>query len=215
MKSKSYNLKQMLMFEPSRYDIKCGQDKALEHHFGNQLLRSKIIESVPKYQEVVQQQSLLGCGSRKMKSFVIKRIVHEMQVQYGSRFLRYDCENGVWIEINDKRAHEKVSHSLRTYIRRHCSEGSNTNILSCHWENEAPSALISPCASPVNTVSEPELSFGESPIESTTSSHQYHIKDEEDIDSMLLPQFDNSECITDRLFDEQQKLLHKYLTRLA
>lgn len=219
--------------EPSPFDIKCGQDKALEQHYGNQCLRAKIIDAVPKYQDILRSTS--SSGKKKLKSVLIKQIVSDMRVQYNSRFVRFDNISQSWIEINEKLAHEKVSHSLRTYMKRHCKEEVRStytttitsttmvNQSTSSWENEIPAvAYISPCATPdrVVTATAMELDF-DVVIDGydTNNSTWYNNNIIDDVNSSndTIPVFDNDEfdLVNDRLFEKQQMLLEKYISLLV
>jgi lipopolysaccharide biosynthesis glycosyltransferase len=100
---------------PNLFDIKCGQDTSYENHCGNQLLRLKIVSRAQTYHQIADSTTITT-GKKKLKSMIIRQIVNEMKEQCASRFLRYDKINLCWNEIPKQLAHEKVSHSMRTYI---------------------------------------------------------------------------------------------------
>jgi hypothetical protein len=156
---------QVPIYEPNPYDIKCGQDKAYELHYGNQLLRTKMKESAPRYQQIALLSN--DSGKKKLKSFLIKQIVWDMRMHCGSRFLRFDRFSQSWIEIPERLAHEKVSHSLRTYMKKHylccadnsssCSDGDTVvgaGVVVVDSDTDAkPSAVVSAATAPVRCVS--------------------------------------------------------------
>jgi hypothetical protein len=114
---------QVPLHEVKPYDIKCGQDKMYEQQLGNRLLRTKIQESIPRYHDIFQMTS--ASGKKKLKTTQIKHIVAHMKRQYGTRFLRLDRTKKYWVELCEKLAHEKVSHALRTYLKRYIQDSNN------------------------------------------------------------------------------------------
>jgi hypothetical protein len=106
----------LLIIVPTTYDIICSQNKTDDKHRGNQILRAKMIASVPEY--LVLHRLRSDTGQRKAISLLIKQVLNDMKTEYGSRFIRYDKDKKSWIEIDDGKAHQKVSHSLRTFVKR-------------------------------------------------------------------------------------------------
>ena len=70
---------------------------------GNRRFRNIIADAIDDYN---------SAGSRKAKSKVVKQ-VHDVIRGTGGRFLRYDSEQGIWVELGQQRSLEKVSHAIR------------------------------------------------------------------------------------------------------
>ena len=112
----------MIVTKPAQFDILCGKDKTYNKHAGNQVFRAMIETWVKAYQQATTKQE-------KMR--ITKQIVHSLQVQFESRFLKpavtaaaaaaSDASRlgggggGVeqWTEISNQVARDKVSHALR------------------------------------------------------------------------------------------------------
>jgi hypothetical protein len=140
------NGRHVQIIDPRTSDILCGQDKTFSKHHGNQLLRMKIIETVPKYQDILKIPSVIG--KKKKATEMYKDIVTEMKGS-GSRFLRLiqsplpvnppapgssvnsGCVVRYWQEINDKLARDKVSHALRTYMKKYVTGNSSLHGGAC------------------------------------------------------------------------------------
>jgi hypothetical protein len=126
------NGQQVQIKDPLPTDVLCGQDKTFSKHYGNQLLRMKIIETVPKYQDILRIPSVIG--KKKKATEMYKDIVTQMKAS-GSRFLRLvQSSCGLvryWQEINDKLARDKVSHALRTYMKKYVTGNSNLHGGAC------------------------------------------------------------------------------------
>jgi hypothetical protein len=252
--------------QPNIYDIKCGQDKTYEDHIGNQYLRTKIIQSVPMYLNILSFRSIpapsLSCtsksssssstsrrhgrigghchggnGKKKMKSFLIQRIVNEMKKQYNSRFVRYDTTYQCWIEISYKLAHEKVSHSLRTYIKRHCFCNNNnintwtthddkhsitlnkvnTNVLSFTQDNHNKDTTVPVPTSSVIMSNDSSITIVDDNENETTNNDEIGDNSCNDTTTATTTTATNTTTVSqynsidNRLYEQQQKLLQQYI----
>jgi hypothetical protein len=97
---------------PRPQDVKCGQDKSFEKHHGNIVLRNIIIASVPTYKTMMNMKGKAG------KTDIIRCIVSRMQTEYGSRFICFNKDGKYWEEIKPHLARDKVSHAIRTVIKK-------------------------------------------------------------------------------------------------
>jgi hypothetical protein len=154
MKTTVYKAKQKVPIKnPKRFDILCGQNKTFSKHCGNQVLRSNVVDSVPKYEDISKVATESGRKTLQIKH--IKDIVSGMRLKYCSRFLRFDETNKCWFEIEDKEAHTKVSHSLRAYIKKYCKQDTNVNAVGDKQKYPPTTVknrliLSDLCASPVS-----------------------------------------------------------------
>jgi hypothetical protein len=85
-------------------DILCGRDKICHSHVGNKHFR-RLVESYRlEYQNA-------RCRDHKTQ---ITCSVIEMVHRNGGRFLKLDENAGIWEEVDEQYAREKVSHALRS-----------------------------------------------------------------------------------------------------
>jgi hypothetical protein len=89
---------------PSKFDILCGQSRICANHTGNRRFQVILDIYAQKYD---------GSSSKQEKMSLTKEIVACIQ-ESGGRFLKY--QDGVWTEISDVTARDKVSHALRTKV---------------------------------------------------------------------------------------------------
>jgi hypothetical protein len=101
---------------PRPLDVKCGQDKTFEKHHGNVVLRNKIFSLVPTYKTMKNMTS--KAGKKKQATSIIRGIVNAMKAEHGSRFIRFKTDGNYWEEITPSLARDKVSHAIRTVIRK-------------------------------------------------------------------------------------------------
>ena len=95
------------------YDVLCGRDKAAFNNIGNRRFRVTVSLSLERY---------LQAATRKDKSVVIKSVVTMLHAD-GGKFLQLVStstkhHNGshdgpLYVELNEKQAHEKAGHALR------------------------------------------------------------------------------------------------------
>lgn len=88
---------------PTDNDVLCGRDRNFSKHPGNLLYRVQVERQASAYAVATTKQA-------KMK--ITKSIVHVMQTQYGSRFLRR-TEANQWEVLTNVQARDKTSHALR------------------------------------------------------------------------------------------------------
>jgi hypothetical protein len=85
-------------------DVLCGRDKISHSHDGNKNFR-KVIES--------HREDYQNAETRDKKTQITCRIIATVQGK-GGRFLKLDEATGLWEEVSDQYAREKVSHALRS-----------------------------------------------------------------------------------------------------
>jgi hypothetical protein len=91
---------------PNECDILCGKDKTYSKHLGNRAFRQRIEATRLAYKSAPTKHE-------KMK--ITRDIVAYFKQKMHARFLK--PENGMWIEIRDTTARDKVSHALRFSAR--------------------------------------------------------------------------------------------------
>eukprot|EP00980_Cylindrotheca_fusiformis_P019168 scaffold6501_cov98-Cylindrotheca_fusiformis.AAC.2 len=87
---------------PSNNDVLWGRGKQIYWHPGNRVLRELVETYEDEYNEL----------SRDGKTKVAHRIVSVVH-GFSGRFLKPDEESGMWIEVSDLEAREKVTHRFR------------------------------------------------------------------------------------------------------
>jgi hypothetical protein len=85
-------------------DVLCGRDKVSHAHTGNKHFR-RVIET---FREVYQK-----ADCRDQKTNITCSVIAKIH-SYGGRFLKLNEDTGVWEEVGDQYAREKVSHALRS-----------------------------------------------------------------------------------------------------
>ena len=87
---------------PSRSDVLLGRGKPFNVHPGNRRLH-EIVES--HYDEY-------DLAQRSVKTRIAKSVVETIK-GYSGRFLKQDEECGMWVEVSDSEARQKVNHGFR------------------------------------------------------------------------------------------------------
>ena len=90
---------------PSKFDVLCGQSRICANHTGNRRFQVVLDIYAPKYE---------AAKSKQEKMMLTKEIVGCIASATG-RFLKY--KDGMWIEISNVTARDKVSHALRTKVQ--------------------------------------------------------------------------------------------------
>jgi len=94
---------------PSKFDVLCGQSRICANHTGNRRFKIILDLYASKYQAANQ-----AVKSKQEKMMLTKEIVRCI-ASSGGRFLKY--KDGMWTEISDETARDKVSHALRTKLQ--------------------------------------------------------------------------------------------------
>eukprot|EP00980_Cylindrotheca_fusiformis_P029145 scaffold22737_cov120-Cylindrotheca_fusiformis.AAC.8 len=87
---------------PSNHDVLLGRGKQIIRHLGNRLLH----ELVEAYDN--QYNRLSKDGKTKLADQIVS-IVHG----YSGRFMKFDNECGMWVEVSNLEARDKVTHRFR------------------------------------------------------------------------------------------------------
>ena len=85
-------------------DVICTKGRITRNHPGNVKYDSLIQHSRDRYQ---------ACQFRGDKTRITNDVIESVK-QAGGRFLKYDTDTGVWIELTRALEREKVSHALRS-----------------------------------------------------------------------------------------------------
>ena len=89
-------------------DVICGKMKLVFAHSGNETFRTAIALHARQYQET---------RVRREKRMTTDRVFEIMVKSHNSRFLRRD-DLGLWYEVNDRSAKQKISLALRDWTPR-------------------------------------------------------------------------------------------------
>jgi len=92
---------------PTECDILCGQSSICASHLGNQRLQVVLDMYTVRYNEATSKQE---------RMVITKDIVACIHNTSG-RFLKFKNEDGIWEEISNAAACDKVSHALRTKVK--------------------------------------------------------------------------------------------------
>jgi len=99
-----------------KYDVLTGRDKEAFRHIGNRRFRTTVKIYLPRYQSAT---------SRQEKSQIIREVAEQVR-QNGGRFVKRRRGGGPGgghlVELSEKRAHEKVGHSLRDMSQKRSKE---------------------------------------------------------------------------------------------
>jgi hypothetical protein len=102
-------------FIPGPYDVICAKGKAAKSHSGNQFFRQLIQHALPVYREAT---------SKFEKSMIVSEVVDEVRSrassekkniggEQGGGFVKRNTSDGLYYEVGDHFAREKVGQSLR------------------------------------------------------------------------------------------------------
>eukprot|EP00934_Nitzschia_sp_Nitz4_P000853 Nitzschia sp. Nitz4//scaffold14_size191712//91472//92862//NITZ4_001721-RA/size191712-snap-gene-0.136-mRNA-1//1//CDS//3329536921//853//frame0 len=95
-------------FTPSDRDVVCGWARQNHRHAGNQRFRKIVDQSAPLY---------VAAKSKLEKTQVIAAVVERVRRESpGGGFVKKDFQTGLWYEIGDDKARDKVGHAIRRSI---------------------------------------------------------------------------------------------------
>ena len=89
---------------PAKFDVLYERDKVSHSHVGNKRFRHIIKMNQVRYQNAT---------SREAKTRITEDIIDIIRSR-GGRFLKFDADSNEWTDVGDEKAHEKVSHALRS-----------------------------------------------------------------------------------------------------
>jgi hypothetical protein len=92
-------------FNPTDFDIVCGRGKGHYNRPGCKRLREIIRAYIPQY---------TAARTKLDKSSVVSCILETVKDQENARFVK--CKKGIWYELSDDQAREKVGHTMREAI---------------------------------------------------------------------------------------------------
>lgn len=114
------NLGEWVAGGPSRYDVILGRGTRTNVHPGNIRLRKLVDEAKPIYDR----------STKREKTEIITRLV--LAIQQQGRFL-HESDIG-WVEVTDKAAKQKVSHTFRDTGKKWKKKPSTSNLKSAAME---------------------------------------------------------------------------------
>lgn len=123
-------------------DVLCGRDRNFAKHPGNLLYRQLVERQASAY-------ALATTKPAKMK--ITKAIVHAMQTQHGSRFLRR-TENNLWETLTNVQARDKTSHALRFINNNNSSSSSYRTDEECEKADSSNSLQVNEKCSVYNQI---------------------------------------------------------------
>ncbi|CAJ1926465.1 unnamed protein product [Cylindrotheca closterium] len=99
-------------FQPSNWDVICHNSKEYQDHIGNKRFKICVENHLSSY---------MKAPSRIAKSVVITNLVNSIRdsatEQGGGGFVRFDNSCGLWYEVGEKIARDKVGQALREAAR--------------------------------------------------------------------------------------------------
>jgi hypothetical protein len=105
--------------KPGEFDILCGRGRSFQEHSGNRVLRQMVKLHSERYRR----------AQRRQRAQIASEIVAAFNAT-GNHFLKNNDKNGIWEEIDDEVAREKVAHCFRSSPRVPCSSSGNSMIVS-------------------------------------------------------------------------------------
>lgn len=125
-----------LIPELGDFDIACSKDQSYATHSGNRIFRQHVEATKLRYHAAKTK-------AERMK--ITKDFVKELQSTYGSRFFKSDG-NGMWFEISQFDARDKVGHAIRFALRRHIAVKKSGNIAAAAADMTRSTSSSSNCS---------------------------------------------------------------------
>ncbi|KAG7357373.1 hypothetical protein IV203_002061 [Nitzschia inconspicua] len=95
-------------FVPTEKDVICGWARQNHRHKGNQRFRQLVEFSAPLY---------VAAKTKLEKTNVIQSVVEKVRRDsVGGGFIKRDFQSGLWYEIGDDKARDKVGHAIRRVV---------------------------------------------------------------------------------------------------
>ena len=94
------------VIEPTDLDVLIGRQPATSNYKGNQTFRTTITSQIDKYEAMF---------TRAAKSEFVLTMLTNVHKR-GGRFLQKDATNGLWYEVPNHAAREKVGHTIRNEV---------------------------------------------------------------------------------------------------
>jgi hypothetical protein len=98
-------------FQPSITDVVCGKGKACYNHSGNQTFRMLVEANLPRY---------ISAATRLEKGRLVTEIsqVIRSNAKNGGGFVKLDYDTGLWFEVGNVAAKEKVAQTMRELVMK-------------------------------------------------------------------------------------------------
>jgi len=93
-------------FEPNEHSVLCGRGNEYTNFVGNQWFRTLVTERLQRYSQA---------RSRAEKSNIVQEVFNEVR-NSGGIFARFDQKEGVWFEVRDGEARDKVGSQFREFL---------------------------------------------------------------------------------------------------
>lgn len=127
------------------FDVLCGRDRNAFNNVGNRRFRVSVSLALDRY---------LKASTRKEKSIVIRSVVEVVRLN-GGRFLQ-ESVNRVdgtksYIELDEKRSHEKTGHALRDMALLRGTKGKKPSSIQSISSSTANSSVASSAAMVIDT----------------------------------------------------------------
>jgi hypothetical protein len=110
--------------QPSEYSIICGRGQDTFNHVGNRRFRALASMFIERYSRA---------GTKAAKSAIVSEIIGVIR-QADGNFCKY--ERGVWIEVGDHLAREKVSALLRDFLHTQYRSSAKAKVARRKKENQ-------------------------------------------------------------------------------
>jgi hypothetical protein len=99
--SSQKNVQPSVILLPSHADVLFGRGKPVQEHPGNLALGVLIESLLVRYN---------ACNGKKMKQLVTQEVINKIKSR-GGKFIKQ--VDGVWVDVDEQTAREKVSHTFR------------------------------------------------------------------------------------------------------
>lgn len=114
-------------FAPGDKDVIVGRGKVCYQHTGNQRLASIVQTALPVYSAAK--------STKKSKSELIKEVVAKVRESSpGGGFVKFDTDQGMWYEVGDRIAKEKVSQTFRDALNDRYKSSTTSKTLKRRQE---------------------------------------------------------------------------------
>jgi hypothetical protein len=121
-------------FTPSKNTVIVGGGMQPKQNMGNKRLRELASTFLPQYSEATDKRT---------KSRIVSCIVHMVRnaCPEGGAFVKY-AKNGLWYEVNDTVAREKIGYSFRDLLSHRYRSSSKSKVARRHSEQQQSQASL-------------------------------------------------------------------------
>jgi len=104
-------------YEPKDIDVIISKGTSAVNHQGNKYFKRIVQLNLQKY---------ASFSARKDKTNMIRSILHQIRSN-GGNFVKQDSDSGMWSEVDDIAAREKISQAFRNSIYRSCKRSTGSS----------------------------------------------------------------------------------------